>query len=210
MRAKSAADGAPVRVEVSESAAAQTKPSPSTWEDALWNSRFMRACRREPVDATPVWLMRQAGRYMKDYCDLRSKVPFLNLCKSPELVSEVTVTAQQRLGADAAIIFADLLLIVEPLGYELEYDKGEGPVVRPALRQASDVDRMQEVTPEESLAYLYDAIRQTRSALAPDIPLLGFCGAPFTLASYIIEGGASKNYVHTKSLMYRDPARGIR
>ena len=205
LRAKSAADGAPVRVEVSASAAAQTKPSPSIGEDALWNSRFMRACRREPVDATPVWLMRQAGRYMKDYRDLRSKVPFLNLCKSPELVSEVTVTAQQRLGADAAIIFADLLLIVEPLGYELEYDKGEGPVVRPALRQASDVDRMQEVTPEDSLGYLYDAIRQTRSALAPDIPLLGFCGAPFTLASYIIEGGASKNYVHTKSLMYRDP-----
>lgn len=201
LRAKSKADGASARVEVAEPAAQKT---PSN-EDALWNSRFLRACRREPVDATPVWLMRQAGRYMKDYRDLRAKVPFLELCKSPELVSEVTVTAQQRIGADAAIIFADLLLIVEPLGYQLEYDKGEGPLVRTALREAADVDRLQEVTPEDSLAYLYDAIRQTRADLAPDIPLLGFCGAPFTLASYIIEGGASKNYVHTKSLMYRDP-----
>ena len=173
--------------------------------DLLADSRFMKACRREPVDATPVWLMRQAGRYMKEYRDLRARVPFLELCKSPELVSEVTVTAARRIGADAAIIFADLLLIVEPLGYDLAYDTGEGPVVRPVLRESADVDRMREVEPEDSLHYLYEAIRLTRSELPPDIPLLGFAGAPFTLASYIIEGGASKNYAHTKSLMYRDP-----
>ena len=173
---------------------------------APWNdSRFMKACRREPVDATPIWLMRQAGRYMKEYREVRSRVPFLELCKNPDLVSEVTVTAAERLGVDAAIIFADLLLIVEPLGYRLEYDTGEGPVITPGLRKPADVDRLREVEPEESLGYVYDAIRQTRADLSPQTPLIGFAGCPFTLASYIIEGGGSKNYVHTKSLMYRDP-----
>ena len=117
------------------------------WED----SRFMKACRFEAVDATPVWLMRQAGRYMKEYRDLRARVPFLELCKNPALVSEVTVTAAEKLGVDAAIIFADLLLIVEPLGLHLEYDKGEGPVISPGLRDAADIDRLHEVDPEQSL-----------------------------------------------------------
>ena len=170
------------------------------WED----SRFLRACRLEPVDATPIWLMRQAGRYMKEYRDLRARVPFLELCKNPALVSEVTVTAAEKLGVDAAIIFADLLLIVEPLGLRLEYDKGEGPVITPGVRGAADIDRLQEVKPEESLAYFYDAIRQTRSDLNPKLPLIGFAGCPFTLASYLIEGGGSKNYRHTKALMYGD------
>jgi uroporphyrinogen decarboxylase len=189
--------GRPARV------AAELKPgaTPAPWND----SRFMKACRREPVDATPVWLMRQAGRYMKEYRDVRARVPFLELCKNPDLVSEVTVTAAERLGVDAAIIFADLLLIVEPLGYRLEYDTGEGPVITPGLREPADVDRLREVEPEESLGYVYDAIRQTRADLNPQTPLIGFAGCPFTLASYIIEGGGSKNYVHTKSLMYRDP-----
>lgn len=165
----------------------------------------MKACRLEPVDATPVWLMRQAGRYMREYRELRSKVPFLELCKNPDLVSEVTVTAANKLGVDAAIIFADLLLIVEPLGYQLEYDKGEGPIVKPGLGQPADVDRLREVDPRESLGYVYDAIRQTRAELDPRTPLIGFAGCPFTLASYILEGGGSKHYRHTKSLMYRDP-----
>lgn len=173
---------------------------------APWaNSRFMKACRLEKADATPVWLMRQAGRYMKEYRELRARVPFLELCKNPALVSEVTVTAAKKIGADAAIIFADLLLIAEPLGFGLEYDKGEGPVITPVLRELRQVDHLREVEPEDSLAYLYDAIRQTRSDLPGEIPLIGFAGAPFTLASYIIEGGGSKNYLHTKSLMYRDP-----
>jgi len=164
----------------------------------------MKACRFEAVDATPIWLMRQAGRYMQNYRDLRARVPFLELCKSPALVSEVTVTAAEKLGVDAAIIFADLLLIVEPLGLHLEYGKGEGPVISPGLREAGDIDRLREVNPEESLAYLYDGIRQTRSDLNPRLPLLGFAGCPFTLASYLIEGGGSKNYRRTKALMYRD------
>ena len=180
-------------------------PSPESRGPAAWeDSRFMKACRFEAVDATPVWLMRQAGRYMKEYRDLRARVPFLELCKNPALVSEVTVTAAEKLGVDAAIIFADLLLIVEPLGLHLEYDKGEGPVISPGLREAADIDRLREVNPEESLAYFYDAIRQTRSDLNPRLPLIGFAGCPFTLASYLIEGGGSKNYRHTKALMYRD------
>ncbi len=142
---------------------------------------------------------------MKEYRDLRARVPFLELCKNPDLVTELTVSAAKRIGADAAIIFADLLLIVEPLGFGLEYDRGEGPVVRPVLRESADVDRMREVEPQESLGYLFDAIRQTRAELGPQTPLIGFAAGPFTLASYVIEGGASKNYRHTKSLMYRDP-----
>ena len=164
----------------------------------------MKACRREEVDATPVWLMRQAGRYMQDYRELRARVPFLELCKNPSLVSEVTVTAAKKLGVDAAIIFADLLLIVEPLGLDLAYGKGEGPVIKPEIRQPSDLDKLREVDVEESLAYFYAGIRQTRADLDSRIPLLGFAGCPFTLASYLIEGGGSRNYIHTKRLMYRD------
>jgi len=172
----------------------------AAWED----SRFMRACRLDPVDATPIWLMRQAGRYMKEYRDLRARVPFLELCRNPHLVSEVTVTAAEKLGVDAAIIFADLLLIVEPLGLHLEYDRGEGPVVSPRLREPVDVGRLREVDPDQSLGYLYDGIRQTRADLDQKTPLIGFAACPFTLASYLIEGGGSKNYRHTKALMYRD------
>jgi len=169
------------------------------------DSRFLKACRSEPVDATPIWLMRQAGRYMKDYRDLRARVPFLELCKNPALVSEITVTAAEKLGVDAAIIFADLLLIVEPLGLHLEYGKGDGPLITPAVRTPADVDRLLEVEPEQSLAYFYDAIRQTRTDLAARLPLIGFAGCPFTMASYLIEGGGSRNYRHTKALMYRNP-----
>src|SRR5437867_13021062 len=143
----------------------------------------MKACRLEPTDATPVWLMRQAGRYMKEYRDLRARVPFLDLCKDPGLVTELTVKAASRLGVDAAIIFADLLLIAEPLGFKVEYERGEGPSVQPALREPADFERLREVVPEKSLAYIFDAIRQTRAALDPKTPLLRFAGAPFPLAS---------------------------
>ena len=179
--------------------------SPPEQTEPWVNSRFMKACRLEPTDTKPVWLMRQAGRYMKEYRDLRARVPFLDLCKSPDLAAEVTVTAAERLGVDAAIMFADLLLIAEPLGFEVEYDQSEGPSVRPALRDAADVKRLREVNAQESLGYLFDAIRLTRAELNPKLPLLGFAGAPFTLASYLIEGGGSRHYRHTKSLMYRDP-----
>jgi uroporphyrinogen decarboxylase len=165
----------------------------------------MRACRREPVPYTPIWLMRQAGRYMREYRDVRAKTSFLELCKTPSLAAEVTVTAVERLGVDAAIIFADILLILEPMGINLEFAAGEGPVIHNPVRNASDVDRLLELEDASALEFVNEAIRQTRRALKPDIPLIGFCGAPFTLASYVIEGGGSKNYVRTKRLMYDDP-----
>ena len=164
----------------------------------------MRACRRESVPYTPIWLMRQAGRYMREYREVRAKTTFLELCKTPSLAAEVTVTAAERLGVDAAIIFADILLILEPMGVELEFAEGEGPVIHNPVRRAADVERLREVEDVNALEFVYEAIRQTRRALKPDVPLIGFCGAPFTLASYLIEGGGSKNYVHTKQLMYDD------
>ena len=164
----------------------------------------MRACRREPAPYTPIWLMRQAGRYMREYREVREKTTFLELCKNPALAAEVTVTAVERLGVDAAIIFADILLILEPLGIGLEFAKGEGPVIHNPVRRPSDVDRLRELQDPGELDFVYEAIRQTRSALKPDLPLIGFCGAPFTLASYMTEGSGSKNYVHTKQLMYDD------
>ena len=164
----------------------------------------MRACRRQPVPYTPIWLMRQAGRYMREYREVRAKTTFLELCKTPSLAAEVTVTAVERLGVDAAIIFADILLILEPMGVELEFAEGEGPVIHNPVRKAQDVERLREVEDANALDFVYEAIRQTRQALKPDIPLIGFCGAPFTLASYLIEGGGSKSYVHTKQLMYDD------
>jgi uroporphyrinogen decarboxylase len=168
----------------------------------LGDSPFMRALRREPVPYTPVWLMRQAGRYMREYREVRARTGFLELCKTPELASEVTVTAVERLGVDAAIIFADILLIVEPMGIDLEFARGEGPLIHNPVRTGSDVDRLREVETVESLSYVYEAIRLTRRALKPDVPLIGFAGAPFTLASYIVEGSSSRNYLHTKTLMY--------
>ncbi len=181
----------------------ETTPSSSS-TPALANSPFMRACRREAVPYTPVWLMRQAGRYMSEYREVRARMSFLELCKTPELAAEVTVYAAEKLNVDAAIIFADILLIIEPMGLDLEFSKGEGPVIHNPVRAAHDVERLREVEDVSALDYVYQAIRQTRRALPPGLPLIGFAGAPFTLASYIIEGGASKNYVHTKRLMYDD------
>ena len=172
--------------------------------EALCNSVFMRACRRESVPYTPIWLMRQAGRYMQEYRDVRARMSFLELCKTPSLAAEVTVTAAERLGVDAAIIFADILLITEPMGLQLEFSKGDGPVIHNPVRSGTDVNRLREVDDVAGLSFVFDAIRETRHALRRDLPLIGFAGAPFTLASYIVEGGASKNYVHTKTLMYND------
>jgi len=170
----------------------------------LENSVFMKACRREPVPYTPIWLMRQAGRYMREYREVRARTTFLELCKTPSLAAEVTVTAAERLAVDAAIIFADILLILEPMGIDLEFAQGEGPVIHNPVRDAADIRKLREVEDVGALGFVYEAIRLTRSQLKPDVPLIGFCGAPFTLASYMIEGGGSKNYVHTKRLMYDD------
>lgn len=173
--------------------------------DRLRESRFLKACRREPTDVTPIWLMRQAGRYMADYRELRSKVSFLELCKRPELATEVTVTAAQRLGVDAAILFADILLVLEPMGFALEFTKGEGPVIHNPVREPGDVDRVRPLVDPEPLGFVMEAVRQIRAALPGDLPLIGFAGAPFTLACYAIEGGASRHYDEAKAFLYRDP-----
>ena len=168
------------------------------------SSVFLRACRREPTPYTPVWLMRQAGRYQRAYRDIRSGTTMLGLCKSPDLSAEVTLMAVDRLGVDAAIIFSDILTVVEPLGFSLDFVKGDGPVIANPLRERSDLARLAKGDPAE-LSYVYDALKITRRALRPDIALIGFCGAPFTIASYIIEGGKSKDYAKTKTMMFRDP-----
>lgn len=166
---------------------------------------FLRACRGEPTPVTPIWLMRQAGRYMAEYRDLRARVSFLELCKTPELAAEVTVDAALKLGVDAAILFADILLILETLGLDLEFAKGDGPVIHDPIRTAADVDRLRPLETAEPLGYVADAIRLIRAALPPHVPLIGFAGAPFTLACYAIEGGGSRNYEKAKTFMYRDP-----
>jgi uroporphyrinogen decarboxylase len=173
--------------------------------DPLRDSPFLKACRREPTGVTPVWLMRQAGRYMSEYRAVRSKVSFLELCKDPALATEVTVTAAERLGVDAAILFADILLILEPLGFDLEFAKGEGPVIHNPVRSAADVDRVRRLVGAEPLDYVLQAVRSIRSALRPATPLIGFAGAPFTLACYAIEGGGSRHYEQAKAFLYRDP-----
>ncbi len=174
--------------------------------NAPWyDSPFMKACRREPVDVTPVWLMRQAGRYLPEYRDIRSKVSFAELCRRPELCTEIMVSTVNRLGVDAAIIFSDLLPMLEPMGLELEYVAGDGPVIHNPIRTASDLDRISALEDTEALSFVTETVRMTRAELAADIPVIGFAGSPFTLASYAIEGGSSRNYLHTKNLMRRDP-----
>ncbi len=164
---------------------------------------LLRACRREPVERTPVWLMRQAGRYMKEYRDIRDRVGFLELCKRPDLAAQVTIDAVNRLGVDAAILFADLLLPVEPMGFRLAYEKGEGPSIDPPVRTAQDVDRVRVADPA-ALGYVYEAVRRVRAALPPEVALIGFVGAPFTLASYLIEGGGTRDFTRTKAFMAAD------
>jgi uroporphyrinogen decarboxylase len=172
-------------------------------DDSARSSVFLRACRREPTERTPIWLMRQAGRYLPEYRAVRDKVAFMELCKNPQLCAEVMIATVNRLGVDAAIIFADLLPILEPMGMELEFAHGEGPVIHP-LREGSDVDRVVELESVESLGFVMETVQLTRAGLPESIPVIGFAGAPFTLASYAIEGGGSRNYLHTKTLMYRD------
>ena len=174
---------------------------PPPWYDSPW----MKAARGEPADRVPVWLMRQAGRYLAEYRAIREKTSFLQLCKSPALCAEVALMAVERLGVDAAIIFADLLPILEPMGMALEFTAGEGPVIHNPIRQAADVDRLVELEDLQPLEYVFETVRRTRAGLDERLPLLGFAGAPFTLAAYAVEGGASRDYRRTKTLMYGDP-----
>jgi uroporphyrinogen decarboxylase len=168
------------------------------------NDRFLKACRREPVDCTPVWFMRQAGRYMTEYRSLRAKHSMLALCKTPALAAQVTLQPLDRFPLDAAIIFADILLPLEAMGLHLEFAEGEGPVIHNPVRERADVARLKAIDGNE-LDYVAEAIRQTCQSLRGRVPLIGFAGAPFTLASYAIEGGGSRNYLLTKSMMYREP-----
>ncbi len=166
---------------------------------------FLAACRREPTSFTPVWLMRQAGRYMEEYRKLRAQYGFLELCKKPDLAAEITVTPVEKLHVDAAILFADILLILEPMGVGLEYSKGDGPVIHRPVRSGKDVDGLNEFDVGSELAFVYEAVAKIRKELKNKVPLIGFAGAPFTLASYLIEGSGSRNYVHTKKLFYSAP-----
>ena len=174
-------------------------------ESLVAGSRFVRACLRRPVDRTPVWFLRQAGRYMQEYRDVRKHHTLIEICKQPDIAAEVTITAAEKLGVDAAIIFADLLLPLEPMGLDFEFLAGEGPVVHHPVRTAEDV-RALRIDRAEDLAYVARAIEKVAAHFRDRLGIIGFCGAPYTLASYMIEGGGSKNYIHTKQMMYREPA----
>lgn len=166
------------------------------------SQRFLRACRRQPVDCTPIWLMRQAGRYMAEYRALKEKYAFLDMVKTPELATEVTMQPVNAYDVDAAIIFQDLLPVLEPMGLHLEYVQGEGPVIHNPVRTPADIDALILRPAEEALAFTGAAIRLTVKELNGRIPLIGFAGAPFTLSCYAIEGGSSRDYRIAKSLMY--------
>lgn len=172
--------------------------------------RFLRACRRQPADRTPVWFLRQAGRYMPEYREVRKRHTLIEICKQPELAAEVTITAAEKLGVDAAIIFADLLLPLEPMGLDFEFQAGEGPVVHRPVRTGEDVRRLRADRAHE-LGYVARAIEKVAAHFRGRMGIIGFCGAPYTLASYMIEGGSSRSFIETKRLMYRDSAgwRGL-
>ncbi|MGW8256056.1 MAG: uroporphyrinogen decarboxylase [Thermoguttaceae bacterium] len=165
----------------------------------------MRAARCEPTEHTPVWLMRQAGRYMAEYRALRKRNSFLQLCKNPDLCAQIMLMPIELLKVDAGILFSDLLLILEPMGIEISYpDDGRGPLLGNRLQTAGDVDRLRELESIAPLEYVIEAVRKSRQVLSERLPLIGFAGAPFTLAAYAVEGGASRDYRHTKTLMYTD------
>ena len=169
-------------------------------------SRFLAACRLEPTDVTPVWFMRQAGRYLPEYRALRERHTLLELCHEPELAAEVTLQPVKRLGVDAAILFADILLPFEPLGLGLTFSAGEGPQIARPIRDPSQVAALPSVDPATELGFVLEAARLAARALPADVPLIGFAGAPFTLASYAIEGEGSRTFARTKRFMYAEPA----
>ena len=167
--------------------------------------RFLRACRRQAVDATPVWFMRQAGRYMAEYRALRQQHSLLDICRHPDLATEVTLQPVRRIPVDAAILFSDLLIPLAPLGLPFDFVGGEGPKLEHPISSTDDIDRLRRFDPREDLAFVLTAIGQVQQELAGQVPLIGFAGAPFTLASYAIEGGHSNSFAKTKALMYGHP-----
>ncbi len=168
-------------------------------------SAFLRACRCEPADCTPIWLMRQAGRYQAKYRAIRERLTFIEMCKTPEIATEVTLLPVSQFGVDAAIQFADILLILEPLAIGFEFTEKHGPRILRPVRSSRDIDAIcEQIDVPASLGYLLESIRMVRKELPREVPLIGFAGAPFTLASYVIEGGGSHEYISTKKLMLTD------
>ncbi len=168
------------------------------------NPAFLQACRGERPDHTPLWLMRQAGRYLPEYREVRSKVSFLELCRNPQLCAEVTLQPIDRFGFDAAILFSDILTVFDAMGVEVEFNPA--PKVANPIRTVADVDRLSFAPAGDALGYVFDAVRACKQALNDRVPLIGFCGAPMTTASYMIEGAGSKDFVHTKSMAFCEPA----
>ena len=167
------------------------------------NDTFLRACRGEEVQYTPVWFMRQAGRYLPEYQAVRANVDFLTLCKTPGLAAEVTLQPVDILGVDAAILFSDILIPIEAMGMRLEFSDKEGPILSEPIRNKSSVDRLIIPDTEEDMPFIIETIKILRKELENKVPLIGFSGAPFTLATYMIEGGTSKNFLHTKKMMFQ-------
>ena len=172
-------------------------------------ARFVRACLRRAVDRPPVWFLRQAGRYMAEYREVRKHHTLVEICKRPELAAEVTITAAEKLGVDAAIIFADLLLPLEPMGLDFEFVAGDGPVVHQPLRTPEAIDRLR-TDRAGALEYVAAAIEKVAAHFGERMGVIGFCGAPYTLASYMIEGGGSRNYIFTKQMMYGETSAWLR
>lgn len=173
--------------------------------EVIKNDALLKAFRREKTDFTPIWLMRQAGRYMPEYMAIKKKSSFIEMCKTPEVACEVTMQPVNAFDVDAAIIFADILLPLEGMGLDFEFAPTGGPKINTPIRTIADIDNIRQIDPETDVGYLLEAIKLTKKELNGKIPLLGFSGAPFTLASYMIEGGGSKSYENTKKLMYSDP-----
>lgn len=169
------------------------------------NDLFLRACRNEPVERTPVWIMRQAGRYLPQFRAVRAKVDFLTLCKTPELAAEVTIQPIDELGVDAAILFADILLPLEAMGCELVFTPGHGPQFPQPVRRRDDLARLRHPDVDETLGYVFETLRLLRRELAGRVPVIGFGGTPWTLAAYLVEGGGSKHYEHLMSWTWADP-----
>ena len=170
------------------------------------NDLFLRACRREAVERTPVWMMRQAGRYLPEYQAVRARADFLTMVRTPELATEVTLQPVDLLGVDAAIIFSDILVVPQAMGMQLKFEDGVGPSFPEPLRSRAQLGRLRDIEPENDLAYVLEALSLTRRALAGRVPLIGFAGAPWTLMSYMIEGGGSKSFSKAKRLLVEDPA----
>src|SRR2546428_8087507 len=172
---------------------------------SLPDAPLLRATRLQPTSYTPVWLMRQAGRYLPEYRAMRERYGFLELARNPEAAVEVTLQPVERLGGDAAILFAEILLIVEPLGHRPEFAKGEGPVIHRPVRSEVAITRLDRIDVESAVPFVFETVRRVKRALGGKVPLIGFAGAPFTVASYVVEGGPSRDYLHTKRLMYEEP-----